>query len=158
MQLKSIVASACIAGILGMASVPALCAMEPEAIDVLTQSNPDFAQARRAIEARDWPTAIKWLMAADKRTSGNADIHNLFGFAYRNSGQVDLALQHYQRALQIDSRHRGAHEYIGEAYLMTNNVPKAEEHLAILKKICTNVCEERDDLARKIAAYRARKP
>jgi len=153
MKAKAMLAAAAVAAVL---SGPAPAAMEPEAIDVLTQENPDFAQGRRAIEARDWKTAIKWLTAADKRVPGNADIHNLLGFAHRNSGQVEQALKHYQRALQIDSRHRGAHEYIGEAYLMMNNVAKAEEHLAALKRVCSGVCEERDDLSRKIAQYRSR--
>lgn len=156
MSLKSMLAAAATAALLSATAGPALSAMEPEAIDVLTQENPDFAQGRRAVEARDWKTAIKWLAAADKRTPNNADIHNLLGFAYRNSGEVETALKHYGRALQIDSRHRGAHEYIGEAYLMMNNVAKAEEHLAALKRVCSSVCEEREDLSRKIAQYRSR--
>ena len=157
MNLKTILASASIAFAVAVASGPAAPAMEPEAIDVLTDRNPDFAQGRRAVEARDWKTAIKWLTAADKRTVNNADIHNLLGFAYRNDGQLDVALKHYERALQIDPRHRGVHEYMGEAYLMLNDPAKAEEHLAILKKICTSACPERDDLSSKIAQYRARK-
>jgi Flp pilus assembly protein TadD len=156
MKVKAMLATAAVAVLLSTSSGPALSAMEPEAIDVLSQDNPDFAQGRRAIESRDWKSAIKWLATADKRTPNHADIHNLLGFAYRNSGQVEEALKHYQRALQIDSRHRGAHEYIGEAYLMMNNVAKAEEHLAALKRVCTNVCEEREDLSRKIAQYRSR--
>ena len=155
MNLKTILASASVAFALAIASGPAAPAMEPEAIDVLTDRNPDFAQGRRAVEARDWKTAIKWLTAADNRTVNNADIHNLLGFAYRNDGQLDVALKHYERALQIDPRHRGVHEYIGEAYLMTGNPSKAEEHLATLNKICPRVCEERDDLGKKITAYRA---
>jgi tetratricopeptide (TPR) repeat protein len=156
MRRKALLATAAAAALVFTLSGPVLPAMEPEAVDVLTQENPDFAQGRRAIEARDWKTAIKWLASADKRTPNNADIQNLLGFAYRNSGQVEQALKHYQRALQIDPRHRGAHEYIGEAYLMTNNVAKAEEHLAALKRVCSSVCEEREDLSRKIAQYRSR--
>lgn len=156
MKVKPMLVTAAAAALLTALAGPALSAMEPEAIDVLTQDNPDFAQGRRSVEARDWKSAIKWLGSADKRTPNNADIHNLLGFAYRNSGQVDQALKHYQRALQIDSRHRGAHEYIGEAYLMMNNVAKAEEHLAALKRVCSSVCEEREDLSRKIAQYRSR--
>jgi len=155
MCVKSILASASIAVALAVVSGPAAPAMEPDAIDVLTDSNPDFAQGRRAVESRDWKTAIKWLTAADKRTANNADVHNLLGFAYRNDGQVEVALKHYQRALQIDPRHRGAHEYIGEAYLVARNPAKAEEHLAALKRVCPGVCEEHDDLRKKIAAYRA---
>jgi Flp pilus assembly protein TadD len=156
MTVKALLAMAAAAALISTLSGPTLAAMEPEAIDVLTQENADFAEGRRAIEGRDWKSAIKWLASADKRTPNNADIHNLLGFAYRNSGQVEQALKHYQRALQIDSRHRGAHEYIGEAYLMMNNLAKAEEHLAALKRVCSSACEERDDLSRKIAQYRSR--
>jgi DNA-binding SARP family transcriptional activator len=67
---------------------------------------------------------------------------------------LDPAFKHYQRALQLDPRHRGAHEYIGEAYLMVNDPAKAEEHLAALEKICLLPCEELDDLKRKIEEYR----
>src|SRR5690349_15179182 len=157
MNLKIILSSVSLAFALAVASGPAAPAMEPEAIDVLTERNPDFAQGRRAVEARDWKTAIKWLTAADKRTVNNADIHNLLGFAYRNDGQLDVALKHYERAVQIDPRHRGVHEYLGEAYLMLDQPAKAEEQLAILKNICTSACPERDELSSKIAQYRARK-
>ena len=157
MNLKTILSSVSLAFALAVASGPAAPAMEPEAIDVLTERNPDFAQGRRAVEARDWKTAIKWLTAADKRTVNNADIHNLLGFAYRNDGQLDVALKHYERAVQIDPRHRGVHEYLGEAYLMLDQPAKAEEQLAILKNICASACPERDELSSKIAQYRARK-
>jgi tetratricopeptide (TPR) repeat protein len=70
-------------------------------------------------------------------------------------GQLPLAFTNYQRALQLDPRHRGAHEYIGEAYLMANNLTKAEEHLAALQRICLIPCEEYDDLKKAIVEYRA---
>ena len=60
------------------------------------------------------------------------------------------------QALRLNPRHRGAHEYIGEAYLMVDDVPKAEEHLAALKRICLIACEEYEDLEKAIADYRAR--
>lgn len=118
--------------------------------------SPEFTAGKKAIEARDWNAAIKSLTAAARREPRNADIQNLLGYAYRNSGQLEPALKHYQRALQLDSHHLGAHEYIGEAYLMANDLAKAEEHLAALKRICPAVCEPYDDLNKKIAAYRAR--
>jgi hypothetical protein len=67
-------------------------------------------------------------------------------------------LPHYQRALQLDPRHRGAHEYIGEAYLIANNLAKAEEHLASLQRICLIPCEEYEDLKKAVSDYRARAP
>jgi Flp pilus assembly protein TadD len=116
--------------------------------------DPDYAAGKQAIEARNWQAAIKSLSSAALRDSRNADIQNYLGFAYRNAGQLDLALKHYDRALVLNPRHRGAHEYVGETYLMVNNVAKAEEHLAALKKICLIPCEEFDDLKKRIDAYR----
>lgn len=142
---------------LATASGPIPAAMEPDPVDALAERIPEFAQGRRAVEAKDWNSAIKWLAAAEKRAPANADLHNYLGYAYRNAGQLDLAFKHYERALQIDPRHLGAHEYIGEAYLMANNVAKAEEHLTALKRHCASACEQRDDLSRKIDAYRARR-
>ena len=58
------------------------------------------------------------------------------------------------RALALDPRHRGAHEYIGEAYLMTGDVANAEKHLTALRSICTLPCEEMRDLQAAIDAHR----
>ena len=44
--------------------------------------------------------------------------------------------KHYKRSIELNPRHRGAHEYIGEAYLMVNDLPNAEKHLAALRSIC----------------------
>ena len=156
MHTKSVLASVAVALALAVASAPAMPAMEPDPLDVLVGNNPDFAQGKRAVEARDWKAAIKWLTAAEKRAGRNADIQNYLGFAYRNDGQLDASFKHYEQALKINPRHLGAHEYIGEAYLMTGNLARAEEHLAALKRACPAVCEEYDDLSKKIADYRAR--
>ena len=116
----------------------------------------DYATGKVAIAAKDWNAAIRSLSSAALRDTRNADIENYLGYAYRQSGQLPLAFTHYQRALQLDPRHRGAHEYIGEAYLMANNLTKAEEHLAALQRICLIPCEEYEDLKRAVADYRAR--
>ena len=118
--------------------------------------DPDYAAGKGAIEAKDWSAAIKSLSSAALRDSRNADIQNYLGYAYRNAGQMDLAFKHYGRALQLNPRHRGAHEYVGEAYLIVYNLPKAEEHLAALQKICLIPCEEYDDLRKQIDVYRKR--
>lgn len=116
--------------------------------------DPDYAAGKNAIEAKDWSAAIKLLSSAALRDTRNADIQNYLGYACRNAGQIALAFEHYERALQLNPRHRGAHEYVGEAYLIVNNLSKAEEHLAALQKICLIPCEEYDDLKRQIEAYR----
>jgi Flp pilus assembly protein TadD len=120
------------------------------------QVDPDYAAGRAAIEAKSWDAAIRSLSSAALRDTKNADIQNYLGYAYRHTGQLELAFKHYQRALQLNPRHRGAHEYVGEAYLLVNNLAKAEEHLAALQKVCLIPCEEYGDLKNAIAAYRQR--
>jgi Flp pilus assembly protein TadD len=119
-------------------------------------ADPDYAAGRAAIDAKDWPTAIRLLSSVALRDTRNADVQNYLGYAYRHTRQLDLAFQHYQRALQLNPRHRGAHEYIGEAYLLVNDVARAEEHLAALENLCLIPCEEYTDLKKKIAEYRRR--
>ncbi len=59
--------------------------------------------------------------------------------------------------LRIDPRHKGAHEYIGEAYLQDRKPDQAEKHLGELEKICGNrSCEEYAELSKAIADYKAK--
>jgi Flp pilus assembly protein TadD len=111
---------------------------------------------RAAIASKDWNAAIRSLSSAALRDTRNADIENYLGYAYRQTGQLQVAVKHYQRALQVNPRHRGAHEYLGEAYLMANDLGKAEEQLAALERICLIPCEEYEDLKKAVADYRAR--
>jgi len=123
---------------------------------VALKLDPDYAAGKQALDTKDWPAAIKSLNAAALRDTRNADIQNYLGYAYRHAGQLDLAFRHYQRALHLNPRHRGAHEYAGEAYLIVHKLAKAEEHLAALQKICLIPCEEYEDLKKKIAEYRGK--
>ena len=142
---------------LGLALLPAPAAADPSGeAPAGARLDPDYAAGKAAIEAKDWNAAIKALSSAALRDTRNADIQNYLGYAYRKRGQLDLAFKHYERALQVNPRHRGAHEYMGEAYLLVDNLTKAEEHLAALEKICLIPCEEYDDLKKEIAEYRRR--
>ena len=99
---------------------------------------------------------MRRLQRAEVREPDSADLQNLLGYSYRNLGQLDLAFKHYERALVLDPRHRGAHEYIGETYLMTGDITGAEKHLAALREICLLPCDELEDLKRAIASHRAK--
>jgi tetratricopeptide (TPR) repeat protein len=141
---------------LGLVLLPGATLADPSEETKEGQLDPEFAAGKAAIAAKDWSTAIKLLSSAALRDTRNADIENYLGYAYRQSGQLQAAFAHYERALQLNPRHRGAHEYIGEAYLLTNDLSKAEEHLAALGRICLIPCEEYEDLKKAVADYRAR--
>jgi len=116
--------------------------------------DPDFAAGKKALGAEDWNGAIAALKLAALCEPGNADIHNYIGYAYRRLRQPGPAMGHYQQALRFNPRHRGAHEHLGELFLMLGEPTKAEEHLAALETICLIPCDEFGGLARAIAAYR----
>ena len=126
-----------------------------------TPKKPDrMATARAAIKAKDWQKSIAELTLQAKEKPGNADTYNLLAYSLRKQATPDLpkAFEYYRLALKIDPKHKGAHEYIGEAYLMDKQPAKAEEHLASLKTICGNTtCEEYQDLSKALAAYKAKK-
>ena len=121
-------------------------------------AKPEYARGKQAIEAKDWPAAVRVLSALAVQDDRNPDVHNLLGYAYRNAGRLDEAFAHYREALRLNPRHRGAHEYIGEAFLLIDDLAQAERHLAALREICVLGCEEQEDLARAIDAYRAAHP
>ena len=119
-------------------------------------SDPDYKAGKEALQRKDWPEAIKRFTQVALRDPDNADVQNYLGFGYRNLGQLEPAFKHYKRALELNPRHRGAHEYVGEAYLLVGDLPRAEEHLAALQKICIMPCPELLDLEREITVYRQR--
>lgn len=117
--------------------------------------DPALEQARTAIGRQDWAGAQKVLREAVARNPQDAEFHNLFAYSIRKGANpaMDVVFRHYNEALRIDPKHRGAHEYIGEAYLMSGNVPKAKEHLAQLDRLCTFGCEEYTKLKKEVALY-----
>ena len=81
----------------------------------------DLAQARALIAKKDWNAAIVELQRAARAQPDSADVHNLFGYSYRNAGQIDKAFDEYAIALKLDPKHKGAHEYVGVAYLLDHS-------------------------------------
>ena len=118
-----------------------------------------MSKAREAIKNKDWQKSLAELNAAVKMEPRNPDIHTLLGLSYRKQAKPDLpkAFEHYKTALSLNPKHKGALEYIGEAYLMDKNPAEAEKHLAELEKVCGNkTCEEYADLSKAIADYKSK--
>jgi len=113
-----------------------------------------LAGARKQIAAKQWPAAIDELKKVND--TGSADWNNLMGYALRKNSPPDVAgaEKFYNEALRIDPKHRGALEYSGELYLMTDNLPRAEERLSSLDKLCATSCVEYNDLKKAVARYK----
>jgi tetratricopeptide (TPR) repeat protein len=122
-------------------------------------ADPVLEQASNATSQKDWPRAQAILKDAVSANPGNADYHNLYAYTIRKGANPDMNLvfKHYNEALRLDPKHRGAHEYVGEAYLMVGNLPKAKEHLGALDKLCFFPCGEHTDLKRAISDYEAKR-
>ncbi|MFL6691734.1 MAG: tetratricopeptide repeat protein [Ramlibacter sp.] len=149
----SLLLAACLA-----AAVPAWAVDTGEAPRSAPVKVDHLASARAAIEAQSWSVALRELDVAARDEPRNADVQNLLGYTYRKRSSPDLpkAIAHYEAALRLQPTHRGAHEYIGEAYLMDNKPAEAEKHLAQLEQICGGTgCEEYQDLFKSIAAYKS---
>ena len=113
----------------------------------------NIVRGKQAIEDGDWERAANFLERAAESNPRNADVFNLLAYSYRHLDRLDEAFEHYARALDLDPRHLGAHEYIGEAYLLVGDLAKAEEHHATLMEIC-GACEETEELAEAIAHFK----
>ncbi|QIG96798.1 hypothetical protein [Bradyrhizobium sp. 6(2017)] len=134
---------------------PICTTMASVALDVdWAQLDPDFKTGKTALRAENWNGAIAAFEFAALRDPTNADIQNYIGYAYRRLHQIGPAIGHYQKALMINSRHRSAHEHLGEAYLVLGEPAMAQQQLAALENLCLMPCEEYEDLKRAIAAYR----
>lgn len=148
-------AKAAAAAALLLLALPLPALADPSETDPdLAARDEDYAAGRKALLAKDWAAALPRLAKAEVRNPDSAHLHNDLGFVYRNLKQFDAAFRHYKRAIEIDPRHKGAHEYIGEAYLMVGDLPNAEKHLKALREICLLGCEELKDLEEAIKKYR----
>jgi len=107
----------------------------------------------QAIDAKQYARAMPMLENVVKRDPQNADAYNWLAYATRKNGDPKAAIPIYQKALAIDPKHLGAHEYIGEAYLQLDDLTNAKEHLKRLDKLCFFSCEQYRDLKKAVEAY-----
>jgi len=138
-----------------LALVLALALGSAWAADTAPAKPDTLSAARTLIAQKKWSAAVDELKKVND--VGSADWNNLMGYSLRKGLPPDYAgaEKFYNEALRIDPKHRGALEYSGELYLITDDLPKAEQRLATLDKVCTLPCEEYTDLKKSVARYKA---
>ncbi len=87
--------------------------------------------------------AFNKLEKAYKSDKKNPDILNYMGFTTRKTGNFEKAEKFYLEGLSLKPNHNGINEYLGELYVQTNRMDKANERLEVLKN-CN--CKEYGEL------------
>ena len=101
-----------------------------------------MAPIEEKIEAKNYQAAITELKKLVDSDANNADAYNLLGFSHRKLKLYDTAEEYYRMALLLEPKHKGALEYLGELYVETNRMDKANEMLARLDDACFFSCAE----------------
>ena len=141
-----------IAGLCAVIVIPAATAGVAFAVDNMEATDaPDLTSVRAKIDAKNYAGALAELRDIAEEHQ-QADVYNLMGFTLRKTGDYRTSLTYYTKALELQPDHKGAHEYLGELYVETGDMPRAREQLATLTKLCPGGCEELDDLTNAIAA------
>jgi tetratricopeptide (TPR) repeat protein len=104
------------------------------------------------VQDEQYDQAITELEKFVKKEKRNADAWNLLGYSQRKTSMLEVSLKSYKKALKLDRKHLGAHEYIGELYLTMADPDKAIYRLKKLKKYCKD-CVEYQELAEAIEKF-----
>ena len=87
--------------------------------------------------------AQKLLLKSNSEKPNKADTLNYLGFTTRKLGDYENGEKYYLQGLEIEPKHIGINEYLGELYVATNRLNLAKERLKILEN-CN--CEEYTEL------------
>lgn len=152
--------------VVSMAGGPAVAVTSGGMSEQAPPGDDDYASGKAAFDREDWQEVIDHMTRAIAQRPWHDDAHNLMGFAYRKLGDYDKALEAYDRALELNPHHRGALEYLGEAYLELDRPELAEGMLDRLAAECQRIaggatddggwqsgCEEWQELNEAYQAY-----
>ena len=107
-----------------------------------------FEKKNRENKAKKaYEKAIKNLLEANAQKPSDPDTLNLLGFSHRKIGDYENAEIYYAMGLEIDPKHVGINEYMGELFVATNRINEAKKRLAVLEN-CN--CKEYNDLKQVI--------
>ena len=124
------------------------------------QINSLYELAEKHIYNKKYDKSLKLLKKLTKREdlgTRRADIYNLLGFSYRKleNPELDKSFAAYMMALELDPEHAGAHEYLGELYLMRDQKNQAKRMLSKLENLVGKNAEEYKDLLKAIENYQS---
>ena len=133
-----------------------------------TKVKSDYAKAVKIIKAakkyekkgklekarKRYEKAQKLLIKSNKKKPLQPDTLNYLGFTTRKLGDYKNGEKYYLLGLEIDPKHVGINEYLGELYVVTNRIDLAKGRLKVLES-CK--CEEYDELKEIISGTKKSK-
>lgn len=117
-----------------------------------------YERAEKYIDEKNFNKSLLVLKNLTKREDLyglRSDIYNLLGFSYRKleNPELEKSFSAYMMAIEIDPDHIGAHEYLGELYLMMGDKSKAEKMLIKLELLVGKNAKEYLDLKKAILNF-----
>ena len=117
--------------------------MYDEAVKLIKRAGKIEKKNNKDKATKLYKEAFSKLEKANKKDKDNPDILNYMGFTSRKSGNFEDAERFYLKGLSLNPKHNGINEYLGELYVQTNRMDKANERLEVLKG-CN--CDEYQEL------------
>lgn len=111
--------------------------------------DPDYRQARRWIEEKNFAPAIEKLTALLITKPDSPVLLNWIAYSHRKLKNYPVSKQYYDAALRYDPTFLPALEYQGEWFIETGDMASAKANLAKLAQLCGR-CHEWQDLNQAI--------
>lgn len=114
-------------------------------------------RGRKAMEARDYKTAITEFERALVADPANGQTYTLLAVSHARLGNDVKAKKYFRTALDIDPNNLDALQYQGQLYAGAGDLTKAQENADKLAKVCGE-CAQQKGLVAEIARIRANPP
>lgn len=108
-------------------------ALYKKAYEETERAKADLLAKKDKEAAKRFGKALKQFDEATRLDPANYEAWNMVGFCARKTGDLKRAFAAYEKALAINPDYDEAHEYLGEAWLLSGDIAKAREELAWLK-------------------------
>lgn len=117
-------------------------------------TNADLESILRLIDEGEYSGAIDQLHVELDKDHDNPEILSLIGLSHRMLLNYEDALIFYQSALRVEPGHPGANQNLGELYVETSQLDKAQKQLELLEGLSLLDSSEYADLKKSITQYR----
>ena len=125
-----------------------------KAVSLIKQAKKYEKKGKNEKANKRYEKAQKLLVISNKKKPLQANTLNYLGFTTRKLGDYENGEKYYLLGLEIDPKHVGINEYLGELYVVTNRIDLAKGRLKVLES-CK--CEEYDELKEIISGTKKSK-